>query len=311
MPRLKLETTTAYLRGEFVPFEHANLSIASSPVLYGLAVYTVCAAHWNDQAEQLYLFRLHDHYQRLVHSARIADFADFAAAYSYEDFRAVVLELLQKNDVREDALVRMTWFVDALAAGTRIRGLDAALSIYVYPAGDILPRGGAHACISSWTRTSDNMIPSRAKLTGSYINASLMKNEALVNGYDEAISLDASGHVAEGSVANIFVVRHGRLITPDTSTDILEGITRNSVLHLAGHLGIPTEERPVDRTELYVADELMMVGSSARITPILSVDRRPVGHGQPGSITGKLSDSYRDLTHGQNDKRWLTEVYHG
>jgi branched-chain amino acid aminotransferase len=252
MPRLTLKTSTAYLRGEFIPFEQANISIASSPVLYGLALYTVCGAHWNAEREQLYLFRLEDHYRRLVNSARIADFGDFAAAYPFDRFRDTVLELLRRNSVRQDALVRITWFVDALAAGTRIRGLDTGLSIYVYPAGDVMPRAGAHACISSWTRTGDNMIPARAKLNGSYLNASLMKNEALINGYDEAIALDTSGHVAEGSVANIFVVRHGRLITPDTASDILEGITRHTIISLAGEWGLPVEERAIDRTELYV-----------------------------------------------------------
>jgi branched-chain amino acid aminotransferase len=306
---LKLETSTAYFRGEFVPFADANVSVASSPFLYGLAIYTVFSANWDAKAGQLYAFRLREHYDRLINSARIMDFADFAEHMDFGQFANTMLELLRRNDVREDALVRAMIFVDELAAGTKIRGLKNSMAVYVYPMGEILPRTGAHVCISSWTRTGDNMMPARAKVNGSYINSSLMKNEALTNGYDEAIALDTMGHIAEGTVANIFLVREGKLITPDTSTDILEGITRDTVLRLAAELGIPTVERPVDRSELYAASEAMFVGSSARITPILSVDRRTLGTGKPGPVTKRLSQRYDELQHGRGRHEWLTKVY--
>jgi branched-chain amino acid aminotransferase len=153
------------------------------------------------------------------------------------------------------------------------------------------------------------MIPSRAKVNGSYLNGSLMKNEALINGYDDAIAIDTSGHVTEGTVANIFLVRKGILITPDTSTDILEGITRDTIIRVAADMNIPVAERAVDRSELYAADEAMFVGSSARITPIISIDRRPVGTGKPGNITGRLSEHYSDLQRGLLARNWLTSVY--
>jgi branched-chain amino acid aminotransferase len=306
---LKLETSTAYFRGQFVPFAEANVSIASSPFLYGLAIYTVFSVNWNADHQQLYAFRLREHYDRLVNSARIMDFQDFAARYTFELFEKLMLELLHRNEVRESALVRAMVFVDELAAGTRIRGLKNEMAVYVYPLGEILPRSGASVCVSSWSRTADNMMPARAKVNGSYINASLMKNEALMNGYDEAIAIDTLGHVSEGTVANVFLVRKGTLITPDTSTDILEGITRDSILGIAAELDIPVIERTIDRSELYVAGEAMFVGSSARITPITSIDHRPVGDGHIGPITQRLSKHYDDLQHGLLAQNLLTPVY--
>ena len=309
--KLSLERSTAFLRGEFVPFADANVSIASSPVLYGLSVYTVFSANWNAKHQQLYCFRLKEHYARLVQSARILGFASFERQYSFEEFQEIMLELLKTNNVKEDALVRATIFIDELAAGTRIEGLKTTLSVYVYPMGEILSLAGIHAMISSWRRVGDNMIPARAKVNGSYVNASLMKNEALLNGYDDAIALDVNDHVAEGTVANLFIVRDGVLITPLSSQDILEGITRRSILALAKELGVVTQERTVDRTELYIADEVFMVGSSAKVTPVLSVDRRRVGNGRPGTITRKLAREYHAVQHAETETResWRTPVY--
>ncbi len=308
---LTLLNSVAYLHGKFLPFADAQVSIASSPILYGLAVYTVFGATWNDQRQQLYAFRLRDHYERLVRSARIMDFENFAKRFTYDQFANAMTELLTRNHVREDCLVRAAIYIDELAAGTRIHGLANDFAAYVYPLGEILKRSGIHACISSWTRTADNMIPSRAKLNGSYINASLMKNEALRNGFDEAIALDTNGHITEGTVANIFIVRGGRLHTPDTSADILEGITRSTILELAHSLGLIVTERAIDRSELYAADEAFFVGSSADVTPILAVDHRPMGNGGVGPITRRLTERYDALRRAQLPLHddWLTAVY--
>ncbi len=299
-----------YFRDKFVTFNEANISIASSPVLYGLSVYTVFSANWNDTHQKLYIFRLKDHYDRLVKSAKIIDFHSFTEEWSYEKFSSTMLELLRRNQVREDVLVRATIFIDELVAGTKIHDLKNSFAAYVYPLGEILPRSGINVCVSSWTRTADNAIPSRAKINGSYVNASLMKNEALLNGYDEAIAIDDHGHVSEGTVANLFIVRDGIVITPDAATDILEGITRNTVLELANSLNIPSKERSIDRSELYLADEIFMCGSSALITPVLSVDKRTIGNGQPGPITTQLAQTYRSVQKGdeQSHMNWLTEV---
>lgn len=310
MQEFNYNQSQVFFRDKFVPFEQANLSIGSSPVLYGLTVYTVFAASWDAKAGKLHAFRLQEHYRRLVNSAKIMDFDSFAHDWPYERFEKTMLELLAKNNVQENVLVRAAVFIDELLAGTKIHGLRNSFSAYVYPMGQILPAKGVHVCVSSWQRTADNAIPSRAKANGSYINASLMKNEALLNGYDEAIALDVHGHVAEGTVANIFIVRGGQLITPDPATDILEGITRDTILQLAKSLGIPTLQRSIDRSELYVADEIMMCGSSARVLPILSVDKRQVADGQPGPITQQIKTAFLDVQTGvlPEFKHWLTTV---
>jgi branched-chain amino acid aminotransferase len=307
---LDYKKTIVYFRDQWVPFNEANLSIASSPVLYGLSVYTVFNAIWNEDKKELNVFRLKDHYKRLCNSASIMDFDSFEDKYSYEEFEKIMKELLHKNKVQENSLIRVTLFIDELVAGTKINGLENSMSAYVYPMGEILPKSGVNVCVSSWTRASDNMIPARAKVNGQYVNASLMKNEALQNGYDEAIALDASGHVSEGTVANLFIVRDGKLITPDMATDILEGITRNSIIEIANELGLEHEQRTIDRTELYIADEAFMCGSSANVTPILSIDKRKVGNGKIGKITKMISDEYSKIQKGENSRfaKWIIKV---
>lgn len=310
MGKLDYQQSLAYFRDEFVPFSQANLSIASSPVLYGLSVYTVFSIKWDDSAKKLYAFRLKEHYERLVSSAKILDFHSFAEEWDYDKFKSLMLELINRNEVEEDVLVRVTVFIDELVAGTKIHGLKNSLSAYLYPMGEILDKKGVHACVSSWQRTPDNSIPSRAKINGSYVNASLMKNEAILNGFDEALSLDRDGHVCEGTVANVFLVKDGKLITPHSHSDILEGITRDSVFKIAKRKGIDVEERAVDRSELYTADELFFSGSSANITPVLSVDKRTIGSGSMGPITKDLSDTYEKIRLGgiPGFGGWLTEV---
>lgn len=310
MSNFDYKNAVSYLRDEFVPFSEANLSIASSPVLYGLSIYTVFSMNWDKERQKLYVFRLKDHYSRLVNSAQIMDFGSFAKEWPYERFESTMRELIGRNQVQEDALVRVTVFIDEISAGTKIRGLKNSLSAYVYPLGEILPRTGINVCVSSWVRNMDNSIPAKAKINGSYVNASLMKNEALQNGFDDAIALDHNGHVAESTVANLFIVRDGKIATPDTSTDILEGITRDSLLEVAHQLGTTVEERSIDRTELYKSSEAFLCGTSAIITPILSIDRRVVGDGQPGPVTQKLAQTYQRVLSGQDERfvEWLTEL---
>lgn len=307
---MKMNSSIVYFRDGFVPFNKANLSITSSPVLYGLSIYTVFGVNWNPEQQKLLAFRLRDHYERLVNSAKIMDFHSFATQWPYKKFESTMVELLKQNQIKEDVLVRASVFIDEMVAGTKIHDLRNNFSAFIYPAGEVLPRSGIHACVSSWQRTADNAIPSRAKVNGSYVNASLMKNEALLNGYDDAIALDEHGHVSEGTIANLFIVRCGKLVTPDASTDLLEGITRNTVIEMAKQLEIPTVERSIDRSELYIADEIFMCGSSAIITPVLSVDRRPVGDGKGGIITRRIAKLYEDIRNGKvkDFDNWLTIV---
>jgi branched-chain amino acid aminotransferase len=229
------------------------------------------------------------------------DFHSFCEEWTYEKFEQTMLELLARNKIQEDALVRVTVYIDELVAGTKIHGLKNSMSAYIYPMGEILSLDGVNLCVSSWVRNSDNSIPAKAKINGSYVNASLMKNEALMNGFDDAIALDHHGHVAESTVANLFIVRNGKLATPDTSTDILEGITRDSLIEVAKRLDITVEERSIDRTELYKSSEAFLCGTSARVTPVLSIDKRPVGNGKVGSITKQLMQEYDAIQNGERE----------
>ncbi len=310
MATFNFKQAQTFFRDDFVPFTEANVSIASSPVLYGLSIYSVFSVNWNAKQQKLLVFRLKDHYNRLVNSAQIMDFDSFAKEWPFERFEKMMHELVRRNEVQEDVLVRVTVFIDEISAGTRIHGLKNSLSAYIYPLGEILSRDGINVCVSSWVRNMDNSIPAKAKINGSYVNASLMKNEALQNGFDDAIALDHNGHVAESTVANLFIVRDRKLATPDTSTDILEGITRDSLIEVARNLGITVEERSIDRTELYKASEAFLCGTSALVTPILTIDKRPLSDGQPGEITRQLQDTYQKILKGedQNYNSWLTTL---
>ena len=300
----------AYFRDSFVPFEEANLSIASAPVLYGLSIYTVFPVLWDPKTKQLNMFRLENHYKRLVSSAKIMAFDDFVQNWTFEKFSKTMRELLIKNKVREDCLVRVSVFVDEVLKGTRMHGLKHSLSAFVYSTPPLLPKSGARVMVSNWRRTPDNSIPSRAKINGSYVNAALMKHEAVMAGFDDAIALDSQGHVTEATVANIFLVRSGHLLTPHGNTDILEGITRDTVMKLAKKLDLFLEERPIDRSELYLADEVFLSGSSVQITPVIEIDHRPIGNGKPGPMTRQLMKAYNELGQAKEEQfvAWLTPV---
>ena len=307
---MDVSRTTAYFRGQYLPFDEAQLSIASAPVLYGLSVYTVIPVFWNVSAKRHNAFRVRDHFRRLQNSARIMAFDDFLADWDYERFEHLVQQLVQRNKLQHDCLVRITVYVDDILKGTQMKGLRHDLAAFVYPMAPLLPAKGASLGVSSWIRTPDNAIPSRAKINGSYANSALMKHEALQNGYDDAISLDAHGHVAESTVSNIFLVRGGSLLTSADSTDILEGITRDTIFCLAARLDIPVLQRAIDRSELYLADEIFLCGSSVGIVPVIMVDQRPVGSGRPGALTKKLGAEYDRRCRHQvpDDQAWLTPI---
>ena len=296
------------MNGKFVPFKEAHLSIASASVQYGLSVYTALNVVHCEQG--LLGFRLEDHYQRLCNSAKVLGMQSFESQCSYGLFRELISKLVTKNNVDQSIIVRINYYVDAIMAGTKIHDLPVGLSMFVLPFSDYFSKPTLDVSVSSWRRIADDAIPPRAKVTGSYVNSSLMKSEALLNGYDDCIALDSSGHVAEGAVANIFIVRNGILITPSESSDILEGITRSTTLRIAVELGIPTQIRSIDRSELYIADEVFFSGSSARIWPISSIDKRVIGSGKQGPLTTQLAKAYSDIQTGKStiDRSWITAL---
>lgn len=288
---------TAFFKDKLVPIEDAQLNIASSSVLYGLSVYTVFPILILSPG--FGAFRLRDHYNRLIQSARIIGIDTFEQAWSFESFVAIVTDLVKENNPTERVFVRATIHVDALVAGTRSRGLSTALSLFMYEASSIIPQDGARLKTSVWRRVPDYAIPSRAKVNGAYVNSVLAKQDALDSGYDDCIFLDTRGHVCELSAANIFLVRNGVLITPDSSHDLLEGINRRTILEVANDLHIPTEERAVDLTELYIADEVFACGTSAFVAPVTEIDARVINEKKVGDITQKLKDVYERIMFGE------------
>lgn len=305
-----MQTNYAFFQGQIVPIEQAKVSVMTHALHYGTACFGGIRAYWNEQAEQLYVFRLEDHIKRFISSASLLL---MKLPYSPEHLRDVVVELLRREGQRSDMYVRPLAYKADHKIGVLLHGLTDEVTIFATPFGRyVANEEGASVCISSWRRVDDNAIPARGKIAGAYVNSSLVKSEALLDGYDEAIVLDQHGHVGEGSAANLFMVRNGQLITPPVYADILEGITRRTIMELAAaELGLTAVEREIDRTELYVCDELFFCGTGVQVAAITAVDRRPVGTGVMGSITTAVRDLYFDVVRGSVDKyrSWNTPVF--
>lgn len=274
----------AYFDKKIGPIADAKLSIASAAVLYGLSVYTVFYVY--PDKDKYRAFRLREHYTRLKNSAKIIGL-EWPTHLKFEDFEQTVKELIKVNNPGEPVFVRATIHADGLVPGTRTRGVSTQLSMFVYTATPIMKPSGVRLKTSQWRRIPDNSIPSRAKVNGAYVNSVLAHQDALDAGYDDCIFLDQSGHVCELAAANIFMVRGGRLITPDTSSDLLEGINRRAIIEIAESAGIPVQERTVDLTELYIADEVFVCGTSAFVASVAEIDGRHLDADNP--ITQKIA----------------------
>ena len=308
-----VETTTelwAFFRGEFVPLRDANINVMTHGFNYGTAVFEGIRAYWNADEEQLFALELMPHFQRIRASARLLM---MEVRQSPEELVEITLELLRKDGLREDVYIRPIIYKSSETIGVRLHNLDADITIFGVPFGQYIDtEGGIRAQVSSWRRTDDNAIPARGKITGAYVNGALAKSEAQLNGFDEAIVLTADGHVSEGSAENLFIVKRGTLITPPVTDNILEGITRGRLIEIAREeLGITALERQIDRTELYNADEVFLCGTGAQISPVIEIDRRPIGSGRPGQVTRDLSRTYFDAVRGRLPayRSWLTPVY--
>jgi len=287
----------AYFGDKITPVENANLSIASSAVLYGLSVYSVFPALYINK--KIAIFRLRDHYDRLINSAKIIGIDSFEKNWDFSKFKKAVKELIKANNLKQNSFIRATVHVSELVPGTKSRGLETRLSMFIYEAKPIVPQNGARLKTSVWRRVPDTSIPARAKVNGAYVNSVLGKQDAIDSGYDDCLFLDTNGHVCELSASNIFMVRDGVLITPSTSSDILEGISRKTILELAKNMKIPTAERNIDLTELYIADEVFACGTSTLIAPIVEIDKRNISIGQ---ITLKLKKKFDEIMSGKNGK---------
>jgi branched-chain amino acid aminotransferase len=300
----------AFFRGEIVPLGDARISVMTHAFNYGTAVFEGIRAYWNGDQGQLWALDLIQHYERLKASAR---FLMMDVPYTAEQLASQTIEVLRRDGLREDVYIRPLIYKSSETIGVRLHNLDADVVIFGIPFGQYIDtEGGIRAQVSTWRRTDDNAIPARGKITGAYVNGALAKSEAQLNGYDEAIVLTQDGHVSEGSAENLFVVKSGKLITPSVTDNILEGITRKRLMSVARErLEMPVEERQIDRTELYNADEVFLCGTGAQISPVVEIDRRAVGTGRPGPITRQLHDLYFDAVRGRVDayRDWLTPVY--
>ncbi|MFM2357640.1 MAG: hypothetical protein RJA61_377 [Candidatus Parcubacteria bacterium] len=298
----------AYFGDTIIPLQDANLSITSSAVLYGLSIYTVLPLFVTKDGLQALL--LQDHYNRLVNSAKIIGIDTFEPQWTFERFKSAITEVVKTNNITQDSFIRITIHVTKKLPGTRSRGLETTVSIFAYEAKAIIPQNGARLKTSVWRRVPDYAIPSRAKVNGAYVNSVLGKQDALDSGYDDCIFLDSFGHVSELSAANIFIVRNNTLITPSCSSDILEGINRKVVLELAEEMNIPTAERNIDLTELYVSEEIFACGTSSFIAPVIEVDARKIGTGKIGTLTKKIQEKYLSVLHGKDpeSKKYLTPL---
>lgn len=300
----------AFFKDKIVPIDQAQVSIMTHALNYGTGCFEGIRAYWNADEQQLFVFKLAAHYDRLQQSAHILG---VELAYSTQELSQITLDLLRQEGYREDAYIRPLVYMADEIIGVRLHGLHPEVAIFAVPFGRYLEQEeGAHACVSSWRRIDDNAVPARAKITGAYINSAFAKTEAVRNGFDEAIVLTSDGHVSEGSAENLFIVRNGALITPPVTANILEGITRNVLMQLArDELGLSVIERPLDRTELYVADEAFFCGTGVQVVAITRIDHRPVGSGQLGPIVKSLGALYFDVVRGKMPKyrQWCTPVY--
>jgi branched-chain amino acid aminotransferase len=300
----------AFFRGEFVPLGDANISVMTHGFNYGTAVFEGIRAYWNADEEQLFGLELVPHYRRIRASAALLM---MEITQSAEELAAITVDLLRRDNLREDVYVRPIVYKSTETIGVRLHNLDADITIFAVPFGQYIDTDdGIRAQVSSWRRVDDNAIPARGKITGAYINGALAKSEAQLNGFDEAIVLTADGHVSEGSAENIFIVKDGVLLTPPVTDNILEGITRRRLIEMArSDLAIDATERSIDRTELYVADEVFLCGTGAQISAVVEIDRRRIADGRPGKVTRALSERYFDAVRGRVPayRDWLTPVY--
>ncbi|MDZ7637056.1 MAG: branched-chain amino acid transaminase [Bryobacterales bacterium] len=301
---------TVWFRGDFRPLADANVGILTHALHYGTGVFEGIRAYWNADEQDLFLLRAEEHFARWKRNAGILR---IRFPEEPRELVAIAADLCRRNGFREDLYLRPLAWKASPRIGVQPDDVDA-IAIVALPFGAYLPsQNGIHAGVSSWRRVEDNAIPGRAKICGAYVNSALAGDEARRNGFDEAIFLTEDGHVAEGATANIFVVRNGKLITPPATDNILEGITRDAVMTLARReMGLDVVERSIDRSELYICDEVFFTGTAVELAPITQVDHRPVGEGVVGPVAECLRQLYIDAARGRHAAyaHWVEPVYH-
>ena len=300
----------AYFRGKVMPYSEVRLGLLTHALNYGTAVFGGLRAFWNEEEKELFVFRPLDHFRRFLDSARLLR---MELASTPAELWLGLRDLLRQQGTRTDCYIRSLAFYGDETLGVRLHGLTPEVSIVAMPFGHFVQNDeNAHACISSWQRISDNVLPARGKIAGGYVNSALAKSDAQLAGFDEALVLNDDGHVCEGSVENLFVVRGGVVVTPSVTQDILEGITRRTVIQLLREeLGATVVERPIDRTEVYLSDEVFLTGTGVQIVAVTRVDNRPIGSGRMGETTKRLKPLMADVVRGRiaKHREWCAPVY--
>jgi branched-chain amino acid aminotransferase len=299
-----------FFNGRVLPYSEVKFGVLTHALNYGTAVFGGLRAYWNDDERQLFVFRPVDHFRRFQQSAKLLC---MELSVSGDDLIKGLMELIQTEGYREDLYIRPLAFYSDEIIGVKVHDLHAEASIVVLPFGAYNKNEeNMHVTVSSWRRIDDNSIPARGKIAGAYVNSAFIKTDAVRAGFDEALVLNADGHISEGSAANFFMLRNGVVATPPITDNVLEGITRRTVVQLIqDEIGIEVQERPIDRTEVYLADEMFFCGTGAQISAITRVDHRPVGVGKIGDVTARLRKMYFDVVRGRIPKyrEWCYPVY--
>ncbi len=301
----------AYFQGKIVPIEEAKISVMTHALHYGTGAFGGVRAYWNEEQEELFIFRPLDHFKRLLNSGKILL---MNLPYTPESMLDILLELLHKENYRnQDIYIRPLIYKSTPRIGVQLHNLDDDFTMFAQPFGSYIPNEeGARVTVSAWRRIDDNTIPARGKITGAYANSALIKSDATLSGFDEALVLDQNGHISEGSAENFFMVRDGVAITPPISANILEGITRRTVIQLLKEeMNLDVEVREIDRTEVFVADEAFFCGTGVQVVAIAEVDHRKVGDGKMGPVAKRLRELYFDVVRGRIPRYcdWNVPVY--
>ena len=302
-------TPLAYFRGEFVPLEDAKVNVMTHALHYGTAVFEGMRGNWNEEEGRTFIFRPREHFVRLLDGCKILR---MSLPVDADELTRLSVELVERSGYREDLYIRPLAYKSAeRVANLKLHELECDFTLMAIPFGRYIDVETARCTTAAWRRMQETMIPPRVKISGLYVNSILAKTDAVLAGFDEAILLNDDGTVAEGTGENLFMVKNGALITPPIYSNILGGITRDSVIQIAANeLGISVVERPIGRAELYLADEIFFSGTAAHLTPVGELDNRAIADGKAGPVTKSLQNIYFGVIRGRNPKyrHWCAEA---
>lgn len=310
MKGIQLGKELAFFEGEIVPVDSAKVGIMTHALHYGTAVFEGIRGNWNPIKEKMFVFRLKEHYERLIKGCKILN---MDINYSVQDLCNITIDLIKASEYKEDIYIRpLAYKSEEKVANLKLHELDSSFALMIVPFGNYIDNEKPIRCqTSSWRRPHDSMMPTGVKLSGLYTTSILAKTEAIMAGFDEAILLNFDGSVSEGSGENLFMLRDGDLVTPSETENCLLGITRDCVFEIASNeFGMEIKSRKIHRSEIYLADEVFLTGTAAHITSVGQLDNRNISSGNIGEFTKKMQDKYFKIVKGDEQKyiKWCTEI---